>query len=568
MPEYLLPLYQSRLGRADFNVCKLSSDRPNVAFHFVPAYAELSPPRRNYHYEDIVHALIRLLTPIIVASPTPNGRILVFFSSTSTVKSFAEQHRYLWHSSERSKIGLDATLAAWDAGHSRVLVGTTSLAQGLDRDDVRVVIVANVLYGHTTLTQMLGRAGRDEFHSDLFFIGPHGTNKQPPRTSPNPSIDAQHRINAETGCQRQLSMLLMDGPGLQPYCCLDGFAHRCGNCDPAGLQRVALQAVNSAQQVYSRGMQTNSQSSGSARLNVRQSTSTTSLLMSTSAHSSTSSISSFTPFSSEPKRPIEASKVSHIVYFNVLIPNHRPQIGLKPSILPPPPLSMHPLPKATPHPTAAELAGSTPTTQPSSSRPSLHSSLRPIVDRSQDARDATENRRAVSARLSNYLDALNGKCIIHFAGWDTLRDCTAYYCDDELPVAQWSDYPKFKKSFKFKNYTYCFHCGTPNDTPRNNFYQPSAHMNIAPAACEWKHLVFKSIFILWARTDVLKMQLFEAFGQGLSEMTTIEQFTEWAVEDVEGYLAPNYYNGLSLFVAFCDWHTYDDLAFAGMGFEL
>lgn len=194
--------------------------------------------------------------------------------------------------------------------------------------------------------------------------------------------------------------------------------------------------------------------------------------------------------------------------------------------------------------------------------------MRPIMDRSQDVRDAAENRRAISARLSNYLEALDGKCIIHFAAWDTLRECTAFYCDNQLPVADWADYGVFKRAFTFERYTYCFHCGMPNDTPRNNYFQPEAHRSVTPSDCRWKHLVFKTIFVLWNRSDLFKLELFEAHGNGLGDITTLEDFTEWAKRDAGGNLSTNYYNGLALFVAFCDWHTSDDQAFGGMGFEL
>lgn len=193
--------------------------------------------------------------------------------------------------------------------------------------------------------------------------------------------------------------------------------------------------------------------------------------------------------------------------------------------------------------------------------------MRPIVDRSQDVRDATENRQAISARLSNYLDTLRGKCITHFAAWDTLADCASHFCDYEFPVADWTDYPGFKLAFEFERFTYCFHCGTPNDTQRHNYFQPAAHLNMRPSECAWKHLVFKTIFILWGRSDTLKAELFDAHGHGLNDITTLEEFAQWAVEDVRGNLSPNYYNGLSLFVSFCDWHASDDQAFGGMGFE-
>lgn len=299
MPPYMVDQYRALLGRSDFNIIRVSSDRPNVAFHLIPAYAEPFPARRNYNYEDVVHALIRVFTALIVRSSTPNDRILVFFPLTRTVQEFAEAHNYLWHNSTRSKIGLNATLAAWDARSSRVLVGTTSLAQGLDRGDVRIVIVANALYGHTTLTQMLGRAGRDGLPSDLLFIAPYGTNTQPPRASNNPSHAAQHHLNAATGCQRLLSMVSMDGPNLPSYSCLGSVAHPCGNCGPEGIQRVAVLAVREAEALYNRQLLVSAQPSRSSRPSSKDTLSTKS---SRTASSSLSSITSF---------PTSSSRVHH-----------------------------------------------------------------------------------------------------------------------------------------------------------------------------------------------------------------------------------------------------------------
>ncbi|KZP09083.1 hypothetical protein FIBSPDRAFT_900796 [Athelia psychrophila] len=189
---------------------------------------------------------------------------------------------------------------------------------------------------------------------------------------------------------------------------------------------------------------------------------------------------------------------------------------------------------------AEPSASSSLTTLPSSLRPSPYNLLHPIVD--------------------DYLTALNSKCIIHFAAWDILQECSVYYCHDTNPTTNWADYPAFKRSFTFEQFMYCFHCGTPNDTPCNNFFQPAAHINISPPACEWKHLVFKTIFVLWAHSDVFKMVFFESYSQGLSDIT-FKQFTKWVNEDEAGYLAPYYFNGLSLFIAFCDWHATDGQAF-------
>lgn len=238
MPDYLRADYRQLFDRADFTIFSETSDRPNVAYHFEPASQELTQrvknDFKNYQYQDVVQELIGKLTTTIGNSTSPQDRILVFFSTPDIVESFAEEHGYLWHNSNRTHSGLQETLDAWDAHTSRVLVGTTSLAQGLDRDCVRFVIVSNVYYGHTTLVQMLGRAGRDGRASDLFFIGPHGADLQAPFVVDKPSVAAQHYLNAYQGCQRKFSMVSMDGPAHAAYSCLDPADHNRGDVQPCG----------------------------------------------------------------------------------------------------------------------------------------------------------------------------------------------------------------------------------------------------------------------------------------------------------------------------------------------
>lgn len=141
MPPYLRPQYQTLLGRSNFSILAESSDRPNIAYHFVPSSKALTKKAnthpQDYQYQDIVQELLLSLISIIETSATPQDCILVFFPTPTIVESFAEEHSYLWHDSNRTKLTLQTTLDSWNAAVQRqVLIGTTALAEGLNRHNV------------------------------------------------------------------------------------------------------------------------------------------------------------------------------------------------------------------------------------------------------------------------------------------------------------------------------------------------------------------------------------------------------------------------------------------------
>lgn len=255
MPPHLLHMYQQLLKRDDFNVIRESSDRPNLAYHFLPAYDPAVRPQ--YHYEDIAQELVVSLRRRIALSSRPRDRIIVFFPNLPSVNSFTDEHGYLLHFSSRTKDQLNETLSRWDSGECPVMVSTTAMAQGFDRSDVRYIIVADVYYGMTLLSQMIGRCGRDGLRGDLFFIGPPSQRLQVPAHWDTVSMDAQNILNSIPTCQRFYTMTHMDGVQFA-YTCTSAPAHLqpvnpCGNCDPESeLHQEGLIAVASAAQIHRR----------------------------------------------------------------------------------------------------------------------------------------------------------------------------------------------------------------------------------------------------------------------------------------------------------------------------
>lgn len=252
LPRYLIDAYQKQLQRDDMNIIREPSDRRNNAYHSVVAYARSS--FESYHYGDITEQLIVNLTRHIEQSSTPDDRILVFFPSRDVVEAFGTAHNYLWYHSRCTKSAMADTLESWDRHDYRVLIATTAMAQGLDRR-LRYVIAANVVYGITTIAQMMGRAGRDGQPSDMIFIGPPTVPLDVDVPWHEDSILAQHQLHTTTTCQREVMMTSLDGPSNTYQCLINGSTavdiHPCGICAPQSpVHLLALQAVETARRAY------------------------------------------------------------------------------------------------------------------------------------------------------------------------------------------------------------------------------------------------------------------------------------------------------------------------------
>lgn len=219
IPPTYVKLYFQLLGRPDFVIFRLPSDRWNVSLHHIPAYRQ---PTRAYFHEDIVLRLIEVLNALPTAT---KGRILVFFPYTETIEHFADTNGYLWyHSKEGTKLRLQEVLQAWDSGPCNVLVASTAMAQGMDIADVRYVIVVDIHYGVSTLSQMMGRAGRDDEPSAAYFIG---------HQSKVEASDLNLFAVPGKECLRKIMMGHLDGQDYA-FTCKNApyYVQYCGICNP------------------------------------------------------------------------------------------------------------------------------------------------------------------------------------------------------------------------------------------------------------------------------------------------------------------------------------------------
>lgn len=252
LPRHLIADYQKQLQRDDINIIREPSDRPNIAYHSIIAY--LRAMSESYHYEDITQHLIAFLIHHIEQSSTPTDRILVFFPGRDIVEAFGTAHNYLWYHSRCPKSALADILESWDDPDCRVLIATTAMAQGLDRR-VRYVIAANVVYGISTIAQMMGRAGRDDRPANMFFVGPQNMPLDVNARWQEDTMLAQHHLHTTDTCLREVMMVSLDGPSLAYQCLADSSTavsvNPCGTCAPqSAIHLLAVQAVETARQAY------------------------------------------------------------------------------------------------------------------------------------------------------------------------------------------------------------------------------------------------------------------------------------------------------------------------------
>lgn len=247
IPPLCVRLYHQLLDRPDFTIFRQPSDRHNLSLHYIPAHRR---PSESYSHEDVVLELIANLQalPNVTTDPADGtDRILVFFPNTKHVQSFATANDFLWyHSKEGSKLALKDVLAAWDNGPCNVLVASTAMAQGLDRSNVRYVIMVEMHYGISLLAQMMGRAGRDGFPSATYFIG-HKSNMK----------DEDMGLFSDPGtCYRQTMTDFLDGEQYS-FCCLNSpyDVLPCGHCKPnSKANLVGLKAVSDAKEAIGQAL--------------------------------------------------------------------------------------------------------------------------------------------------------------------------------------------------------------------------------------------------------------------------------------------------------------------------
>ncbi|KAG1718527.1 uncharacterized protein EDB91DRAFT_1090004 [Suillus paluster] len=240
----------------DINEVRFATNRPEIGMHV--ARVEPIAARESLHH--LVHTLSLLLGD--------EDRMLVFFSSTAETEEFGRKarcamyHSELWQPGNTKAYNLDL----WDRGESKVMACTTAFAQGMDRSNVRYVVIFRPAYGLIVNNQMMGRAGRDGRESHVFYVtDKHG------KSLPSKAKHASDHCLAElddvmfgTECRRYTNGLCMDGEQLALRCTDPPRGVPCDICAPnSAMQLLIRKALDNPFRELDAPVQTSSAAVGS-----------------------------------------------------------------------------------------------------------------------------------------------------------------------------------------------------------------------------------------------------------------------------------------------------------------
>lgn len=161
-----------------------------------------------------------------------------------------------------------------------------------------------------------------------------------------------------------------------------------------------------------------------------------------------------------------------------------------------------------------------------------------------------KNMRLEKTRqLDKFMPALKGRCPYHFATEGTLVDAHAGRCPVMPALSGSEQYMKFRKSFEFEPYAYCYSCGIPQERARNGEGPEchSAHKFSGKKGCSFSSFIFKVTFCIWENHRSR-----QEMRRGLyvrNKLSTLDEFIEWAKEEEEEL--GKYHNCLEAFLWLC-----------------
>lgn len=184
-----------------------------------------SPTNRSELGLHVVHldpftgsaALARLVLALL-GKLQADERMLVFFECCKLAEGFAKEHNFaVYHSKLLDSDVKRENLCLWDTGKTQVMACTSAFGFGVDRPNVRFVVIFNPKHSLLTTMQMAGRAGRNGREAHVFLA----TSERLPsfRESNDPSfaLELGQLIHQQT-CRVYQAMYSIDGPEMARTC--------------------------------------------------------------------------------------------------------------------------------------------------------------------------------------------------------------------------------------------------------------------------------------------------------------------------------------------------------------
>lgn len=178
-----------------------------------------------------LRALMRLVFAL-VRKLQANDRMLVFFECCQLAESFAKEHNFaIFHSKLPGSDIKSKNLRLWDSGATKVMACTSAFGFGVDRPNIRFVVIFNPKYSLLTTMQMAGRAGRDGMEAHVFLA----TSERPPSIQEKDDLSFTLELGQlmyQQVCRVYQAMYSMDGPEMARTCMELRRQVPCDVCNP------------------------------------------------------------------------------------------------------------------------------------------------------------------------------------------------------------------------------------------------------------------------------------------------------------------------------------------------
>lgn len=213
-------------------IVRSPTNRPEIGLHTI-IIAPLSPDHRLFQ---LVDGLEKQLAE--------NERMLVYTYSRSQAERLANSWNCAVYHSTLPVDRKDHNLHRWDRGETKVMLCTSAFGSGVDRPNVRFVVIYEPALDLLTTAQMLGRAGRDGAPSHAFFV-----TRDPSFSSVKSTRDDQlpKELNETVHnqvCKVYQLMRHLDGEDLPKTCAEIPGQLPCDICEPnSPMHQFAAQAV-------------------------------------------------------------------------------------------------------------------------------------------------------------------------------------------------------------------------------------------------------------------------------------------------------------------------------------
>lgn len=243
MPLYLLsatapPILQQRLldpyNMKPSNTAFIRSptNRREIGLHTIPVNG--APRLRS-----LVRALAKRLKEW--------ERMLIFFNSCDEAEQFSAENQCPVFHSKLPKVngGKEFNMELWDNGQSKMMACTSAFGVGVDKLNVRFVVIHTPKYSLMSVLQAAGRAGREGTESHVFFTTTGKAGPMPP--SHCSDVDMRQQLDQllhSARCKVQQAMEYMDGETLAKVCRQIPNQVHCDICHPdSEVHKFALQAA-------------------------------------------------------------------------------------------------------------------------------------------------------------------------------------------------------------------------------------------------------------------------------------------------------------------------------------